>query len=393
MTEAGYVPLTGTAFDDRGAAGDSTNTGVELRDLALDYGRGRVLHSVNLSIAPGELFCLLGPSGCGKTSTLNLIAGFFKPSTGDIYIGGKQVTNVPSHKRHLGMVFQSYALLPHMTVYDNVAFGPRRQRLPKRQVQERVHEALKAVRLSETADRYPSALSGGQQQRIGLARALAVRPKVLLLDEPLSNLDAKLRREMQYEIRRLHDEYELTSIYVTHDQEEAMVLGDRIAVMHGGAVEQIGAPREVYENAASSFVARFLGERNFFQARVLERRGEVYTVSTGTGTYMATTPGSQVYEPGDSVEVAIREESVRVPNADSERTNVAYAKVVRCVYRGGRSQLVLDAVFATIRAQIDPGPADTFMPGQRVQFVLPVADLRIVGHADPSLTALSAAIE
>ena len=357
--------------------------GVELTKVALDYGSGPVLQGIDLSIAPGELFCLLGPSGCGKTTTLNIIAGFLRPNSGDVHIGGEKVTNLPSHKRRLGMVFQSYALLPHLTVYENVAFGPRRQRLQSDQIDERVREALQAVHLEETAGRYPAALSGGQQQRVGLARALAVRPKVLLLDEPLSNLDAKLRREMQYEIRRLHDDYNLTSVYVTHDQEEAMVLADRMAVMNGGHIEQMGPPRHVYKNVTSSFVAHFLGERNFFYARVVEDLGDQYTLSTGTATYAAVCGASHRYLPGEEVELSIPEESVKVLSDHETGPNIGRAEVVQTVYRGGRSQLILDAGFAIVRAQIEADSEGGFKQGQIVAFELPTDELNIVGYATP----------
>ena len=236
---------------------------IQVENIVKTFGAAKALCGVSLSIEPGELFFLLGPSGCGKTTLLRHIAGFYKPDSGRILIGGEDMTDVPPHRRDTGMVFQSYALWPHMTLAENVAFGLEMRKVPKAEAARRVRDALAAVKMEDKADRKPNQLSGGQQQRVALARALVVQPRCLLLDEPLSNLDAKLRLEMRTEIRRICKEAGLTAVYVTHDQKEALSIADRIAVMGAGRVEQIGAPLDVYRRPRSAFVASFIGETNF----------------------------------------------------------------------------------------------------------------------------------
>jgi iron(III) transport system ATP-binding protein len=224
---------------------------------------------VSLAIDKGQLVCLLGPSGCGKTTTLRLIAGFLEPDGGEIRVGGRRIsapdaTEAPE-RRNMSMIFQSYALWPHMTVFENIVYGLRLRGLPKSDLQRRADTILAATRLSELAQRYPGALSNGQQQRVSLARALVIEPEILLLDEPLSNLDAKLREEMRFEIRRLHDKYRYTTVYVTHDQAEAMTTANLIVVMNQGAIEQAGSPEEIYQRPRTEFVARFIGGTNIFK--------------------------------------------------------------------------------------------------------------------------------
>ena len=236
---------------------------VKIRNLTKRFGEAVALDGVSLDIRPGELFFLLGPSGCGKTTLLRHVAGFYEPDSGSIEIGGADVTRLPPHKRDTGMVFQSYALWPHMTLAQNVAFGLEMRKVPKAEADRRVREALAAVQMEDKAERRPNQLSGGQQQRVALARALVVQPRCLLLDEPLSNLDAKLRLEMRMEIRRICKAAGLTAIYVTHDQKEALSIADRIAVMRAGRLEQVGAPLEVYRKPCNRFVASFIGETNF----------------------------------------------------------------------------------------------------------------------------------
>jgi iron(III) transport system ATP-binding protein len=246
---------------------------LELEHLTKRHSGQVSVDGVDLSVEHGELVCLLGPSGCGKTTTLRLIAGLIEPDAGEIRVGGRVVSSprsvVPPERRNMGMIFQSYAVWPHMTVRQNVAYGLKMRKMPPREQRARTDALLHATQLGEMAERYPSQLSGGQQQRVALARALAPEPDILLLDEPLSNLDAHLRGELRLEIRRLHDQFHNTSIYVTHDQVEAMTMADRIVVMNAGRIEQIGTPQDLYERPASRFVARFLGGSNVVAARHL----------------------------------------------------------------------------------------------------------------------------
>ncbi|MBP2018212.1 iron(III) transport system ATP-binding protein [Symbiobacterium terraclitae] len=228
---------------------------------------------VSLTVESGELFTLLGPSGCGKTTLLRVLAGFYQQDEGNVRFGDRLVNDVPAHKRNTGMVFQNYAVFPHMTVFENVAYGLKARKVGGQELQRRVTEALEMVKLADLKDRMPSQLSGGQQQRVALARALVIQPQLLLMDEPLSNLDAKLRIEMRTEIRRLQRQYGITTIYVTHDQEEALAISDRIAVMNQGRVEQVGSPRDIYFNPQTLFVAGFIGTTNLLPARV--QGGEV----------------------------------------------------------------------------------------------------------------------
>jgi putative spermidine/putrescine transport system ATP-binding protein len=241
---------------------------LELHDLTKTFGHALAVDRVNLTVEGGELVAFLGPSGCGKTTTLRMIAGFVTPTSGSIRIQGRDITREPPHRRDMGMVFQSYALFPHMTVQRNVAFGLHAHRVPKAEVASRVANALELVGLEGLTQRYPRQLSGGQQQRVAVARVLALKPKLLLFDEPLSNLDAKLRVQMRHEIRRLQKEVGITALFVTHDQDEAMTIADRIVVINRGRIEQIGTQTEIYDRPQSRFVADFIGTTNFIVGRV-----------------------------------------------------------------------------------------------------------------------------
>jgi len=256
---------------------------IKVNNVVKRFGETRALDSVSLDIEAGELFFLLGPSGCGKTTLLRSLAGFYIPDEGSITFGDLDVTRVPPHKRRTGMMFQSYALWPHMTIFQNVAFGLEQQGLEKQEIQTRTHEALESVQMAQYAERKPNQLSGGQQQRIALARALVIRPRCLLLDEPLSNLDAKLRLEMRLEIRRICKEFNLTTVYVTHDQKEALSIADRMAVLEQGRILQTGTPAEVYKRPNSRFVAGFIGEANFIPGKVIRTGGGEAFVSTPIG--------------------------------------------------------------------------------------------------------------
>ncbi len=256
--------------------------GIELRGVSKRYGAHTALQPTDLEIRDGEFFCLLGPSGCGKTTTLNLIGGFVAPTQGSVWIQGQRVDRLPPHKRNANTVFQSYALFPHMTVRDNVAFGLKMARVEKRETAARVSDALVLVGLEEFGERLPGQLSGGQQQRVAVARALVRRPAVLLLDEPLGALDLKLRKRLQVELSQIHREVGTTFVYVTHDQEEAMATADRIAVLQAGRIEQTGSPEEIYSRPRSRFVADFIGESNFFDASLDGGAPGTVTLADGT---------------------------------------------------------------------------------------------------------------
>ncbi|GJL80422.1 MAG: polyamine ABC transporter ATP-binding protein [marine bacterium B5-7] len=251
-----------------------TTPAVELVDIVKRFGAITALQPMSLTLPEGSFVTLLGPSGCGKTTTLRMVAGLLDPSAGEIRIKGKRVNETPIHKRNLGLVFQNYALFPHKTVYDNVAFGLRYRDIERSQIKKLVNEALDLVQLPSLGDRYPKQLSGGQQQRIALARAIVIKPDVLLLDEPLSALDANLREDMRVELKRIQHQLGITTLFVTHDQSEALAMSDTIVVMSAGNVEQVGAPEEVYNTPSSEFVARFLGASNIIESRTLSVDGE-----------------------------------------------------------------------------------------------------------------------
>jgi spermidine/putrescine transport system ATP-binding protein len=283
---------------------------IELIDVTKRYGDAVALDGVSLQIESGEFFCLLGPSGCGKTTTLNLIGGFIPLTSGELRIEGQRVNDLPPHRRDVNTVFQNYALFPHMSVADNVAFGLRMESLADGEIDRRVAEYLELVGLAEYRDRFPGQLSGGQAQRVALARALAKRPAVLLLDEPLGALDLKLRKQMQVELSRIHRQVGTTFVFVTHDQEEALSMATRIAVMAGGHVRQIGSPREIYQGPVDRFVADFIGESNFLDGRVAaDGQGTRFELSNGT---VVPTPTNAGAARNGRVALMIRPESVGV---------------------------------------------------------------------------------
>ncbi|HVZ09520.1 ABC transporter ATP-binding protein [Rhodopila sp.] len=316
---------------------------IEVNDLVIRYGEVVAVSGVSFAIQPGELVTLLGPSGCGKTSTLRAIAGLEDPSSGTIRLGGETVfssaerRNVPTEKRHLSMVFQSYAIWPHMTVAENVAYGLTLRKLPRAEVEQTVRRVLDMVRMDGYADRSASKLSGGQQQRVAVARAIAFSPTVLLFDEPLSNLDAKLRTEMRVEIRELQRQLDVTSVYVTHDQEEALAISDRIIVMDHGRIEQIGTPETIYNRPGSLFVADFVGAANLIPGRlaadgVFEATGGVRLAVAEGGKQDGTTVALR------SSYVELRPESAAVP----DRMNVAAGMIHRRMFHGDFIQYVVD---------------------------------------------------
>lgn len=312
---------------------------VTLEHVTKRFGEQVVVRDVSLEIGDGELFFLLGPSGCGKTTLLRCIAGFYIPEEGRILIGDTDATRLPPHQRDTGMVFQSYALWPHMTVRENVAFGLELRGVPKAELRRRVDEALAMVRMTERADYRPPQLSGGQQQRVALARALVIRPKCLLLDEPLSNLDAKLRLEMRSEIRRICKEAGLTAIYVTHDQKEALSVADRLAIFDQGVIQQCGAPREVYERPANRFVANFIGETNLIEGRVVAAHDHRVVVRAEHGEWVshAPPPGVTLRE-GQAVTLSVRPEVIHLGEPPANGVNVLRGELLESIYLGEMAQ-------------------------------------------------------
>lgn len=299
---------------------------LELRGLTKSFGQQTVLDGISLNADQGEFISLVGPSGCGKTTTLNIIAGFEEPDGGDVLMAGRSFLNVPSYRRQLGMVFQSHALFPNMTIFDNVAFGLSVRGAAKDLIAKRVGETLEMVQLSTFAKRYPRELSGGQQQRVGIARALAVQPRIILMDEPLSSLDAKLRREMQVDIKRIQRSVGITAIYVTHDQEEALTLSDRVVLMNRGRIEQDDTPEAIYRSPANAFVAGFIGESSFLTGEVLQG-GQQGIVRLNTGEIVTTAAAN--FLAGSAVKLAVRPDKVKVGTVAGEVDNIAGTVVAR----------------------------------------------------------------
>jgi iron(III) transport system ATP-binding protein len=347
---------------------------VALRGLTKRFGSQTVLDDVSLTIPNGALVCLLGPSGCGKTTALRLVAGFIEPTAGEIAIGERIVSSpartLPPEQRKVSMVFQSYALWPHMTVAQNVAYGLELRKLDRASIAGRVTAMLATTRLADLAERYPAELSGGQQQRVSLARALIVEPDTLLLDEPLSNLDANLREEMRFEVRRLHDAYRYTTIYVTHDQSEAMTTADLIAVMNAGRVEQLGTPSEVYAEPRSEFVARFLGGSNIIRGKALDATRVAFA-----GTAVDCSGGPLV--PGLEVALSIRQHDIGI-SADRPAASlgsVVEGTVVRNVFLGATRDYMVETKDGS-QLRVTAPPSADLAPGSEVWLALPAAACR-----------------
>lgn len=324
---------------------------VRIENITKTYGTTRAVDSVTLSVASGEFVTLLGPSGCGKTTTLRVVAGLVEGSSGRISIAGRDVTDVPTHKRNIGMAFQSHALFPHMTVADNVAFGLKMRGIASGSRAGRVAEALDMVRLSGFDARYPAQLSGGQQQRVALARALVISPDVLLLDEPFGALDRKLRETMQEELRDLTRRIGITAMFVTHDQEEALILSDRIAVMNAGRIEQVGSPSEVFELPATRFVADFMGFANLLSAKVAAVSGGRITLDSGMLRLDAAASG-EAPSVGSTVDAAIRAERIMIAAGNSVAgPNGACGRIQSAVYQGNQTTYVIDVGGQTLTAR------------------------------------------
>ncbi len=350
---------------------------VELKGLTKNYGETAAVADVSLRIEHGQLVCLLGPSGCGKTTTLRLLAGFIEPSAGEIIVGGKVLSapqrTVPPEGRNMSMIFQSYALWPHMTVAENVAYGLKIRKLDKAIIESKLKAILSTARLEALADRYPGELSGGQQQRVSLARALVVEPETLLLDEPLSNLDANLREEMRFEIRRLHDQYRYTTVYVTHDQSEAMTTADLIAVMNHGKVEQLGPPEEIYSQPRSEFVARFIGGSNILRGPALDA-----TRVTVAGAPLRVT--GRTLQAGRPVALSVRQHEVGIAAEKPQSPdNHLHAVVTRQVFLGSVRDYTV-ALDDKTELRVTAPPGRSIAPGQSVWLHLPAEQCRALAE-------------
>jgi iron(III) transport system ATP-binding protein len=352
---------------------------IRIENLTKRFGAVVALNHLDLVIEPGELFFLLGPSGCGKTTLLRCMAGFYIPEEGRILFGDKDVTRLAPHKRNTGMMFQSYALWPHMSVSENVAFGLEERKLPRAEIRTKVGEALESVHMGAYADRRPNQLSGGQQQRVALARALVIRPQCLLLDEPLSNLDARLRLEMRSEIRRICKEFKLTTVYVTHDQKEALSVSDRMAVLDAGHILQVGSPQEIYRRPATRTVADFIGETNFIPGKLLSASQGLARVATAVGEFDGVL-GDRGSLPaaGSDVTVSVRPECWTISGARPAQ-NAVRGRIGKSTYLGENAQYDFVSGATTLKILelnprfVDRPASEEFFAGVRPEDVVVLA--------------------
>lgn len=327
-------------------------------------GEVNAVEDVNIEIQQGELVTLLGPSGCGKTTTLRLVAGFEFPTSGSIILDGKVINDIPTHQRDMSMVFQSYAIFPHLNVYENIAYGLKVQKIGKAEMKERIENVLDMVHLEGYETRAPNQLSGGQQQRVALARALVMKPKVLLMDEPLSNLDTKLRETMRFEIRQLQRSLGFTCLYVTHDQLEAMVLSDKVVIMNQGHLEQFGKPREIYRYPGTRFVADFIGRANFLDAKIVEANDGDLKIKVYNDVIELKDPHYQGFKAGEEIDLVVRPEMVHVRKEEGNFD----AKIVQAAYLGESIEYVLDLNGTKITAhETDPARMDMIAEGTDVK--------------------------
>ena len=350
---------------------------VELKGLKKVYGKTIAVNGIDLDVTKGEFLTLLGPSGCGKTTTLRMVAGLIEPTDGEIRVGGRLLSStgrtvVPPEKRNMGMVFQSFAVWPHMKVFNNVAFPLHNLKVPKDQIRKRVHEALGLVKMAGLEDRYPSNLSGGQQQRVALARALAVQPDILLFDEPLSNLDAKLREEMRFELKEIQRKIGVTSLYVTHDQAEAMAISDRIVVMSDGRIKQIGKPSEIYDRPKDAFTAEFIGLANHLPGKITGER----TVTLASREELEI-DGSTAVTIGAEILVSIRPHNIRMMKREGKNARNELAGVVEKVsYLGDRVDYRVLVGEKALRVQTQPG--EVYTEGTKVSLLLPPDKISVI---------------
>ena len=371
---APFLRLRGLARSDPRASTGREPAEVRLDRLSKAYPGGlQAVSDVSLRICPGEFFSLLGPSGCGKTTTLRMIAGFERPTAGRINVAGRDMTDVPVNGRDMGMVFQTYALFPHRTVAQNVAFGLRMRRRPEAEIGRRVEEALEMVALADHADRYPEQLSGGQQQRVALARAIVIEPPVLLCDEPLGALDKKLRQQMQFELKSLQRRLGVTLVFVTHDQEEALAMSDRVAVMSQGRLEQVGTPREVYDRPGSRFVAGFIGDTNLIEGRIVRRHGRKLMIETDEGLALVA-PDTGVDAAAETITLALRPEKVKLldgdgdGDGDGDTDNRAEGSIDEVNFKGGNIlyRLMLRGERLLLAEVPNDGTTEILQPGTPV---------------------------
>ena len=347
---------------------DFATASISLDQLSKHFGDVAAVHDVSLDVQAGSLVCLLGPSGCGKTTTLRMIAGFEEPSAGRVFIGEDDVTNLPPYARPTAMVFQSYALFPHMNVYENIAYGLKARRTPKLEVEERVQAAIDLMELRGNERKSPPQLSGGQQQRVALARALVIRPKVLLFDEPLSNLDAQLRVRMRDEIRQVQRRLGITSVYVTHDQEEAFSIADLVAIMNKGRLVQLGSPRELYRQPADRFVAEFVGLSNVVPAVLVRQGGEGTEVTVFGETILCRRPP----KPGaSSISIVLRPEALHI-SRDSDGGVPARVRGLAYIGPIARYRVTVEGYGAELIVDLsNPGPDEFYPEGTAVRVFLP----------------------
>lgn len=353
---------------------------ITLENLTKYFGNSTAVDRINLDVSDGELIALLGPSGCGKTTTLRMLAGFIPPDEGRILVDYKVVSSrnksIPPQKRNMSMIFQSYAIWPHLTVFENVAFGLKLRKVGQKELLNRVNKAREIVHLIKLANRYPSELSGGQQQRVALARAIVIEPQIMLLDEPLSNLDASLREEMRSEVRRLHDEIGITTVYVTHDQAEALAISDRVVVMHDGRIEQVGTPEEIYESPATEFVARFIGRCNVLPGTLLPSG----KVDVGGALITANNRAFGV-ETGPNVVVSVRPQYITIPECcpnDNPGMNCFTAWVERHDYFGDFREYTVRLENSDIILSVVTSPDIRHAVGDRLYLTISAECCRVV---------------
>ncbi|MCI1589902.1 ABC transporter ATP-binding protein [Heyndrickxia oleronia] len=356
---------------------------INLENVQKTFGKVIAVDQLNLQIREGEFFTFLGPSGCGKTTTLRMIAGFYYPTKGIVRFGEKDMTRVPPEKRNTGMVFQNYALFPHMTVFENVAFGLKVRKIPSTEIKNRVHNVLEKVRLDTFSNRQVSQLSGGQQQRVALARALVIEPEILLLDEPLSNLDAKLRDEMRTEILRLQRDYHITTIYVTHDQAEALSMSDRIAVFNNGVCHQIGTPFEIYNEPANDFVAQFIGEINFIpfeMDKIKEEKIEVRIIQGNQSLSVKRIPFNDVeFSMDEKLILSIRPESIKLSTQAMEGENVLEGKIESLQFFGSAVEILVKVQDITLKVNLlNPADLSVLKKESMVWLELPADRIRLI---------------